>query len=482
MKKYLFLLLISLLPSMMVAQGAGGQITRPAKKTQPVKKVSQPTKKPTAKPATEAAGYDVTIISNVPSATLYIDGNMNGIASGSRFLKTGQHTVKLVASGYNDLTKTITVSSKSKSFTLNMTQSGSSTVNNSYQSSSNSSGGIKQFFPIWGMTLNETTWSQAEALGYNVKIWRDGPDRTTDVNRVSFWDHDGVGYFTSIYWTHADSDFPNEWKSKGFSWDNSYDRWISVFSNLGFSINVKEQPTTKEYSGRNTLSANFVATSMDKTLEFDMNFNYGESGYLTSSPKSLYGITIRAKGNSANANISNNTPTYSASSSGTSTVSLKDILSKPLGKINCAHTKDSYSSLKNSFSSVYRFQDSSDNNYWHLVISRDDNTSLSSFQYRGASLERYFVIIDKDPNSNLIRRFGYNFEISTSSGIDPYSILDQIVGDLNSLGIPISYERINERYRKAEGKYGGYSGTSYSISLTEYSTTWQISISQWEWR
>ena len=69
MKNYLFVLLFYLLPSLMMAQGVGGQIKRPTPKTQVIKK-TQPNKKPVKRPVADAAGYDVTFTSNVPPATL----------------------------------------------------------------------------------------------------------------------------------------------------------------------------------------------------------------------------------------------------------------------------------------------------------------------------------------------------------------------------------------------------------------------------
>lgn len=154
---------------------------------------------------------------------------------------------------------------------------------------------VKNLFPIWGITLGQTTWQEGANLGYNVKVWKDGPDRYMDVGRVTFWDHDGSGRFTSIYWTNYDGDFPTSWKSKGFSWKNSYDAWMEVFRSLGYYIDVKKKPSTAKYSGRNTLSASFVASSPDGMLSFDMNFNYGEDGYYTSSPNTLYSITVNYK-------------------------------------------------------------------------------------------------------------------------------------------------------------------------------------------
>lgn len=167
-----------------------------------------------------------------------------------------------------------------------------SPVSSSYSSSSS----INDFFPLWGITLGKTTWNEAENLGHTVKIWKEGPDRYVDVQNVDFWDHDGIGRFTSLYWTHSEADFPYSWKSKGFSWENSYDRWLDVFRNLGFTINVTKEPVTGEFSGHKTLSADVEAVSTDGLLELDLDFDYGEDGHYTFSPKTLYSITIRYKG------------------------------------------------------------------------------------------------------------------------------------------------------------------------------------------
>jgi len=103
-----------------------------------------------------------------------------------------------------------------------------------------------------------------------------------------------MGIFTSLYWSHSynNTDFPPLWKSKGFSWDNSYDEWIDVFNKLGYNITVKQQPSQKDFCGRNTLSARFKALSSDGSLSFDLIFDYGDNGYLTSSPKTLNVVIV----------------------------------------------------------------------------------------------------------------------------------------------------------------------------------------------
>lgn len=174
---------------------------------------------------------------------------------------------------------------------LTMEQDSETSVKISSNSTGDSSTSKNDFFPLYGITLGETTWKQAEDMGYYVEIWKEGPSRTIVVMDVDFWDHSGKGVFNSLYMTHS-CRIPSLWLSKGFSWDNSYDEWLEVFKKLGFTIVVTEKPSQKEYSGHNTLSARFLAKSSDGTLSFDLDFDYGENGCYTSSPQTLYSISV----------------------------------------------------------------------------------------------------------------------------------------------------------------------------------------------
>ena len=160
------------------------------------------------------------------------------------------------------------------------------------------SSAVNDFFPVFGVTLGKTTWKQVEEMGYVVEIWKEGPARNTKVNDVYFWDHKGTGVFIDMHKPHSwrDNNFPPLWKSKGFSWDLSYDEWMDVFRKLGFQITVTKQPSQREFSGRISLSAKFEALSSDGTLLFMLSFDYGENGCQTSSPKSLYAIDVEYKG------------------------------------------------------------------------------------------------------------------------------------------------------------------------------------------
>lgn len=161
-----------------------------------------------------------------------------------------------------------------------------------------SSSSVDDFFPLFGVTLGKTTWKDARDMGYKVRKCKPESSRTMNVEDVDFWDHEGEGIFTSIYWTRDESDFPSLWKSKGFDWNLSYEEWIEVFEKMGFIITVTRQPNQ-----HNALNAEFEALSSDKILNFILFFDYGEDGYYTSSPNTLYSITVDFKGDTAEKTI-----------------------------------------------------------------------------------------------------------------------------------------------------------------------------------
>ena len=131
MRKSVLMIAMLLMPMICLAQEAGGQVRKPVKKqtttmpekqastAEPIKKKDIPEPKPSPKPA-EPTGYDVSFSCNVSSATLYIDGTSYGLVSGTRFLKTGSHSIKLEADGYEPLTNNITVNSANTWFSFTM--------------------------------------------------------------------------------------------------------------------------------------------------------------------------------------------------------------------------------------------------------------------------------------------------------------------------------------------------------------------------
>lgn len=159
---------------------------------------------------------------------------------------------------------------------------------------------INEFFPLYGVTLGKTTWKQAEKLGFNVKVWKEGPSRYMDVGAIRFYDDDGFGVFTSFFWIQDEDDFPILWKSKGFSWELSYEEWLTLFCNLGYNVTITEKPSQSKFMGHDSLHAEFEALSPDKLLLFKMDFDYGKNGCYTTSPKTLDCIFVTYNAPTAN--------------------------------------------------------------------------------------------------------------------------------------------------------------------------------------
>ena len=150
----------------------------------------------------------------------------------------------------------------------------------------------KDFFPLYGFTLGKSTVSEFKSQGYIVKRTDSGAQHC-DVRGLTFWDFDKDNVFEHLA---MNKDFiPDKWNENfGLDWRYSYNRLMKIFKGLGFSIQVIEQPTVVEYSGRKTLAAEFKATSSNG-LEFRLNFNYGNGngeGYSVDSSYTLYNISI----------------------------------------------------------------------------------------------------------------------------------------------------------------------------------------------
>ncbi|MDY3733019.1 MAG: SUMF1/EgtB/PvdO family nonheme iron enzyme [Alloprevotella sp.] len=132
MRKYI---LFFLLLAFTLNATAQTQITRKSKKEQSAAKPKpKPANKPAAKPKpkptpaphpaapVEAAGYDVTFSCNAPGARIVVDGTSTVADAGSLFLRTGSHTVRVTAEGYEDYSSSFSVNSSHRTCSISMTK------------------------------------------------------------------------------------------------------------------------------------------------------------------------------------------------------------------------------------------------------------------------------------------------------------------------------------------------------------------------
>ena len=154
------------------------------------------------------------------------------------------------------------------------------------------------FCHIENIILGETTWAEAEKLGYRVKINKDKISRNIQGKSGWFWDFEGIGYFNHYYNSWCPGILPQEWENLGIKLDLSYDSFLSLFEKWGFSINILNKPKVVLYNGRKTLNAKFTAESYDHSITFTLNFSFGNKhgeGAQTNSSGSLESINANVK-------------------------------------------------------------------------------------------------------------------------------------------------------------------------------------------
>lgn len=169
-----------------------------------------------------------------------------------------------------------------------------------------------------------------------------------------------------------------------------------------------------------------------------------------------------------------------SSYSGNDSDFLNNILKKPMGCGNSNPISDSFYTVKNSLSSLYKVNDGTDSDEYSLRIRASENPSLQDMKYHGIPFDYFYYMISKN-RDYVQRRMKYEFEISKSSVsslADAYSRLDLIVKDFNNLGIGISYAKKADTYTKAQGEIKN-GNIEYELQLDEYPTYFQYVINVW---
>ena len=171
----------------------------------------------------------------------------------------------------------------------------SSSLSNQPDSSLNNSLGLlSKFFPVYGITLGQSTATNVKAKGFEVNK-NDSGNQVGKVNGLYFWDFNGDDIFEHLYFTDSTT-LPDKWLNLGINWNLSYNQIVSKLKNLGFTVVKTEGPTIKKYSGRNTLSANVKFKAPNENFTIELDFDYGNEnneGYTVNSANSLYSMRFK---------------------------------------------------------------------------------------------------------------------------------------------------------------------------------------------
>jgi hypothetical protein len=151
-------------------------------------------------------------------------------------------------------------------------------------------------FPLFGVTLGETTTNQLARLGERSRTINDRtgkPYECYQINKIDFWyDHDGVASY--MYIARGIYPIPERWISLGFDWDISYTQWINLLGGLGYVVRIEEHPQLVKYNGHDSFTAKLCAVKQARIpLEITLGFSYSE-GTTTESQGTLYNISVKA--------------------------------------------------------------------------------------------------------------------------------------------------------------------------------------------
>ena len=289
------------------------------------------------------AKYGSIVVSVKPiGAEVWMDGAKLGTSPGvfSNVLAT-KHTIEVKKAGYQTLRKTFELAEGEKNTidgALEKEQAaapapapsgsgsggssrGSGSGSSSGSSSPRSSSGSLQLFPVWGITLGNTTVSDMKRLGFTVEPQSSGANYSR-VHSIQFWDHSKDGVYETIYFP-VSTTAPDLWTSQGLNGSLSYNEYIRFFTSRGFTYKVTKEPQVKKWQNRNTLSANLMFYSNDGNYSFEIDFDYGNDngeGYTVDSKNTAYSFRVKALKSVAAASGSgggSSSPRSSSGSSGT---------------------------------------------------------------------------------------------------------------------------------------------------------------------
>ena len=289
------------------------------------------------------AKYGSMVVSVKPiGSEVWMDGSKLGTSPGvfNNVLAT-KHTIEVKKAGYQTLRKTFELAEGEKNTidgALEKEQAaapapapsgsgsggssrGSGSGSSSGSSSPRSSSGSLQLFPVWGITLGNTTVSDMKRLGFTVEPQSSGANYSR-VHSIQFWDHSKDGVYETIYFP-VSTTAPDLWTSQGLNGSLSYNEYIRFFTSRGFTYKVTKEPQVKKWQNRNTLSANLMFYSNDGNYSFEIDFDYGNDngeGYSVDSKNTAYSFRVKALKSVAAASGSgggSSSPRSSSGSSGT---------------------------------------------------------------------------------------------------------------------------------------------------------------------
>jgi TIR domain len=164
----------------------------------------------------------------------------------------------------------------------------------SSRSKSSSPDSLPSLLPLYGVIPGRTTQSEIAKIGQRTETIDDEtgePYRCYKVKGVDCWCFKTEKIVDQIFLTD-NRPMPEFWQKLGLQWKNSYDQWLSVLENLGYSLKVEEGPHIEQWEGHDSFSAEVIGRKEGLyPHKINLSFDYSR-GTATDSPGTLFKITL----------------------------------------------------------------------------------------------------------------------------------------------------------------------------------------------
>jgi len=141
-----------------------------------------------------------------------------------------------------------------------------------------------ELFPVFGIVLGQTDVEELKKMG-------EEDDGFYVIHGQKFWVHSG-NVFKSMNLVRP-RQLPLKWRNMGFDWFRSYDQWLELLEDLGYTITIVEAPHVEMFRGHESFTAEVKAINGTATVPTELNLDFKYSDKTTTSGEgTLYSIDI----------------------------------------------------------------------------------------------------------------------------------------------------------------------------------------------
>lgn len=155
---------------------------------------------------------------------------------------------------------------------------------------------VLNLFPVLNVTLGKTTAFELAKAGESCEEYdeKGDPKACYLVSGVYIY-YNQRNLAESLYISkRREGGMPEEWKKLGFDWNLSFNGWLQLLKEMGYSPIVSKKPTVGKIAGQQVLNGEIltVVITGSGALQMSLNFNHGYGKTSPDDPSTLFAIDM----------------------------------------------------------------------------------------------------------------------------------------------------------------------------------------------